>query len=84
MIVQGQVQGVGFRYYTRRRADKLGLAGYVRNLADGSVEVEIEGDEPAVARMLDWLNTGPRSASVDHTRVVDVPATGETGFCVIH
>ena len=84
VIVQGEVQGVGFRYYTRGKAEQWGLGGYVRNLADGSVEVEIEGEEEAVARMLTWLQTGPHSAVVARAHASDVPVTGEKRFAVIH
>ncbi|KGJ79605.1 hypothetical protein GY21_04500 [Cryobacterium roopkundense] len=84
VIVQGHVQGVGFRYYTRGKAERWGLTGYVHNLPDGSVEVEIEGEQAAVARMLAWLQTGPSSAVVAQTRVKDVPVTGESRFSVIH
>lgn len=83
VVVRGQVQGVGFRYYTRSKAEQFQLVGYVRNLPDGSVEVEIEGEDAAVARMLAWLQSGPRSAVVDRTLVEDVPATGENRFSVI-
>ena len=84
VIVTGRVQGVGFRYSARGKAGQWGLAGYVRNLDDGSVEVEIEGREASVARMLAWLHTGPDSAVVDRVQDVDVPVTGENRFSVIH
>ena len=63
-IVHGRVQGVGFRDFTQRRADELGLAGWVRNRADGTVEVTAEGDRATLERLLAFLNRGPSSARV--------------------
>ncbi|KAA0695894.1 acylphosphatase [Halopseudomonas laoshanensis] len=63
--VRGQVQGVGFRQATVRQANKLGISGWVRNLPDGSVEVMLCGEEPALEAMTAWLRTGPDAASVD-------------------
>ncbi len=57
-IVSGIVQGVGFRYSAVAEAERLGVAGWVRNRADGSVEAEVEGEPEAVGRMLDWLRRG--------------------------
>ena len=51
-IVRGVVQGVGFRYYALHEATRLGLAGYVRNREDGAVEIELEGPDAEVTRML--------------------------------
>ena len=78
-IVSGQVQGVGFRWSAREQADRLGLTGYVVNLADGTVETEIEGDEPAVAEMVDWLHHGPHGARVDGVTVEAVEAVEAVG-----
>lgn len=66
-IVHGRVQGVSFRYYTRQKARELGLVGYVRNQADGTVEVVAEGPRQEVERFLAFLQTGQRPAFV--TRV---------------
>lgn len=51
----GRVQGVGFRYHARHLADMLGLTGWVRNCYDGSVEMEVQGDGPAIVHMLELL-----------------------------
>jgi acylphosphatase len=64
VIVSGEVQGVGFRYFTRQRARELGLCGWVQNLPDGRVEVWVEGPAPNVEQMVDWLRVGPPSARV--------------------
>ncbi len=62
--VVGRVQGVCFRYYTEREAERHGITGWVRNCADGSVEALICGDERQTQAMLSWLKHGPPSASV--------------------
>jgi len=80
VIVNGMVQGVGFRYYTEAEASALGLGGYVRNRSDGAVEIEIEGDEAALERMLQWLHRGPRSASVESVEVTELNELGEAAF----
>ena len=64
--VYGRVQGVGFRYTTQYEAKKLGLAGYAKNLDDGSVEVVACGEEGQVEKLMQWLKSGgPRSARVE-------------------
>ena len=69
VLVSGHVQGVGFRYFAQREARRLRVAGWVRNRGDGRVELLIEGDEPAVAAMLDWCRHGPSGAWVDDVAV---------------
>jgi acylphosphatase len=64
VLVSGLVQGVGFRYSTVRAAERLGVAGWVRNLADGRVEVHAQGEPVAVAALVDWLHRGPPGADV--------------------
>ena len=61
--VYGRVQGVGFRYTTQYEAKKLGLAGYAKNLDDGSVEVVACGEEGQVEKLMQWLKSGGCSAS---------------------
>jgi acylphosphatase len=68
-VVSGRVQGVGFRYSTEEVANRLGLHGWVRNLSDGRVELEAEGDRPALERLLEFLRAGPRLARVDGVAV---------------
>ena len=63
-IIRGRVQGVGFRYFVRRKAAALGVRGFVRNTRDGSVEVTAEGDRATLAQLLDELRRGPSAASV--------------------
>ena len=80
--MHGYVQGVGFRYTARLEAARLGVAGWTRNRADGTVEAEIEGDEASVAAMLDWFAAGPRGAVVERTDVSELQPTGERDFRV--
>jgi len=79
-IVSGGVQGVGFRANARAEARRLGLGGFARNLKDGTVEVQVEGPDAAVAAMLLWLRQGPPWASVDTVTVTEVEPRGSAGF----
>lgn len=67
-IVYGRVQGVNFRYYTRREAQILGLAGWVANRRDGTVETVAEGERSALEKFLAFLQQGPVSARVDRVQ----------------
>ncbi|CAN5726030.1 acylphosphatase [soil metagenome] len=64
--VSGQVQGVFFRDSTRRKAEELGLAGWVENLPDGRVEAVFEGPSEKVREMVRWCEEGPQQASVEN------------------
>lgn len=70
MRVYGVVQGVGYRYFVYRIATSLGLAGYVKNLPDGSVEVVAQGDGSLVKALIDELKVGPRHAHVERIDIV--------------
>ena len=63
-VVRGRVQGVGFRWFVREAAHRLSLAGWVRNLADGSVEIAADGDEESIAAFRASISKGPAGASV--------------------
>ncbi len=77
LIITGLVQGVGFRYSMAREAAHLGVAGWVRNRHDGSVEANICGNAEGVAAMIAWARQGPPGASVDHVAVeIGEPASG--------
>ena len=76
-IVHGRVQGVSFRYYAVQRARELGVAGYVRNRWDESVEVVVEGQRQAVEELLAFLRVGPRAAFVTDVDVQWLAATDE-------
>ena len=80
-IVSGRVQGVGFRYFVQDAAAREGVSGYVRNLADGRVEAQIEGDLEAVTRVERALAQGPPGARVDDLAVEAAAPTGRaSGF----
>lgn len=79
VTVRGRVQGVGFRWSCAREAERLGVAGWVRNRADGAVEAELTGPPDAVDVLLDWLRTGPPGAAVAGVEVVELAASGATG-----
>ncbi|MDB4874127.1 MAG: acylphosphatase [Gemmatimonadetes bacterium] len=64
VIVRGRVQGVGFRWFVREIARRRGMTGWVRNLADGSVEVAADGDGDAIADLRSSLRSGPPGSSV--------------------
>jgi acylphosphatase len=72
-LVQGLVQGVGFRWFVSRHAKRLGLRGLARNLRDGSVEVIAEGPEAALAELEQALQRGPAGARVSGVEKCDVP-----------
>lgn len=65
VAVRGLVQGVGFRWFARERAQRLGLSGWVRNDPDGSVEIAVAGDEAKVEEYLAVIQRGPAGARVD-------------------
>lgn len=81
-VVRGRVQGVFFRESTRRRAELLGLTGYVRNLPDRTaVEVVAEGDRAKLSELLDFLGIGPPAAKVESVETRWGPFTGKhSGF----
>lgn len=80
--VTGRVQGVFFRDSCRQEARRLGVGGWVRNTAAGSVEGEFEGDDGAVAALVAWCREGPPFADVTGVSVSPMAATGETRFDV--
>ncbi len=83
VIVTGLVPGVNFRYHTREAALRLGVAGWVQNLPDGSVEGCFEGEERDVNALIDWCQHGPDWARVDHVAVRKEEYRGEfDGFHV--
>jgi acylphosphatase len=80
-VIGGRVQGVGFRMFAAARAAAEGVHGYVRNLADGSVEALVEGDEESVDRIEMALRRGPSGANVESFIVEPVePSRRATGF----
>jgi acylphosphatase len=81
--VRGSVQGVGFRFFARRTALSLGLRGYVRNLADGSVEALAEGPGADLETLLSALRRGPAGARVDDVEARwSEPSSAFSGFAI--
>jgi acylphosphatase len=81
--ITGLVQGVCYRWYTQETASQLSVAGWVRNLPDGSVELVAEGDKDQLEQLLDWCRQGPSMARVSNVDAKWSQATGEfTGFSI--
>ena len=77
LIIRGRVQGVFYRASTRDEARRLGLAGWVRNLPDGTVEAAVEGPSDVVERLVEWCRGGPPHARVDGVEVFEEEPEGE-------
>jgi acylphosphatase len=81
--VEGVVQGVYFRDYTQQEARRLGLSGWARNRANGTVEVVLEGESENIAQMIQWLHSGSPMAEVSAVHVVEEDPQGEdTPFAI--
>ena len=76
-LISGRVQGVSYRYSARNYASKLGLVGWVKNRADGKVEMIAEGDKIILEQLLIWAKQGPRYADVSNVERNPLPVTGE-------
>ena len=76
IVVEGRVQGVGYRAYVQRKASLLHLAGYVMNLKDGRVRVRVEGAREAIEELARDLGKGPPLARVEQVALIWRPATG--------
>jgi acylphosphatase len=85
-FVSGTVQGVGYRYFAMRMAQRLGLAGYARNLSDGRVEVYAAGNASKLAEFRKELERGPQGASVATVAEEEAPLNPEfvKGFSIEH
>lgn len=83
VVVHGRVQGVFFRDTTSRLAEREGVAGWVRNNHDGTVEAVFEGDPDAVGRLLAFVGRGPEGADVDRVETDPEEPEGLTGFRVV-
>lgn len=83
VVVHGRVQGVWFRDSMRREAERLGVSGWVRNRADGSVEAALEGADDAVERLVAWCDHGPSGARVLRVEVQDEPPEGLADFRIV-
>ncbi len=77
ILVSGRVQGVAFRYYARNLAYQLGMRGWIKNLANGQVELVVEGSKNSVKEMIEWCKQGPRMAQVEDVEVDWLPCSGQ-------
>ncbi len=78
--VTGKVQGVFFRASARQKADDLGLPGFARNQPDGSVYIEVEGEEDDLEEFFHWCQRGPQHARVDSTDIAEIDFKGFKDF----
>lgn len=76
-VINGNVQGIGFRWSVRELAARLGMTGYARNLGDGRMEVVAEGSEAALETLRAFCYRGPDGATVTGVEATESPATGE-------
>jgi acylphosphatase len=84
VLIDGRVQGVNFRLYTREHARSGGVEGWVRNLDDGRVEAVFEGQREAVQRVVSWCYGGPSHARVEKVEVAWEQPTGKDhGFSIL-
>jgi len=84
VIVEGRVQGVFFRAFTREAALNLGLSGWVKNRPNGSVEAVVEGEKTAVEKMLQWFYQGSPNSIVEEVHTTEESPLGDTGTFEIH
>ena len=84
IIIEGRVQGVFFRAYTRDQALRLGLSGWVRNRPDGSVEALVEGEKTAVDKMLQWFHQGSPNSIVEKVHASEETPVGDASTFEIH
>ena len=83
LLVRGRVQGVGYRASCCRKAKELGLSGWVRNLGDGSVEVQAEGPAHLLTELRLWCERGPEAALVQRVTTTQTAATGADWFEIL-
>ena len=80
ILVRGRVQGVGFRYFVHRAAERLGLAGSVRNRPDRTVEILVEGEEALVGEFVTEVGKGPSLSRVDGLEIHESAPGARQGF----
>lgn len=85
VIVEGKVQGVFYRQSTKEVASSLGLSGYVRNLPNGCVELEAEGEDLDIERLMEWLKEGPPLSKVTKLNFENLPLKNDkSGFKILY
>lgn len=81
--ITGLVQGVWFRKYTHEKACSLGLVGFVKNMPDGTVYTEVEGDEKKITLFVEWCKEGSPLSKVESTSLSDLQVKGESSFEIL-
>ncbi|MFW6227771.1 MAG: acylphosphatase [Bacteroidota bacterium] len=81
--IYGTVQGVGFRYATREKARNLGIKGRVKNMSDGSVYIEAQGEEEKMDTFIQWCHSGPSSARIQDVEIEKTEGKSYRGFDII-
>lgn len=80
ILISGKVQGEGYRQSAKSKAEALGLAGIVKNLPDGRVVAEVEGEAPNVSAFVQWCHQGPTLAGVTRVEIFDTAPKNFAGF----
>jgi len=81
ILIEGRLHGKNFRYQTQQQATKLGLGGFVRNLSDGRIEIEAQGDQDKVEQLLAWCQQEPHGSNIKNILYrYDEPTKGYTDF----
>ena len=81
ILIEGRLHGMNFRYQTQQKAAKLQLGGFVRNLSDGRIEIEAQGDQDKVEQLLAWCQEEPHSSNIKSILYrYDEPTKGYTDF----
>jgi len=78
--IKGRVQGVAFRYYTKKKADELGLFGTTENQQDGSVETIVWGSDSEVEKFVEWCHEGSPASKVEHVLVSEIPVENQREY----
>jgi len=82
LTIHGKVQGVFYRENAKKKAQELGICGFVKNMKDGTVNCVIEGDEDKIQEFIDWCHQGSKSAKVDKIYIKEVKRDSFTDFSI--
>jgi len=82
IIIYGKVQNVGFRYSAKLQADRLNITGFIQNLADDSVYLEVEGETKNLNLFLDWCHQGPPLAQINNIEINENKLISFTDFSI--
>lgn len=83
ILIEGRLQGMQFRLQTQKQAQRLSLVGFIRNLSDGRIEIEVQGNEDNIEKLLKWCQEEPHSSQIRSIMYrLDEPAKHYTDFSV--